>query len=137
MKLKFHHINLVTDDVDKLYHFYANILNLDEVPIENFPRTEASDSTGYSGRIKFVTDGQMQMHLAERDINVAKNNGMRINPVKHGHIAFRTEDIGAFKRMLNKKSIPYSDYGNAFSKEWHQLFFYDPEGKVVEVHQAI
>ena len=38
---------------------------------------------------------------------------------------------------LEVRSIPYSDYGTAFAKEWHQIFFCDPEGSVVEVHEAV
>lgn len=45
----------------------------------------------------FTTEGNIQMHLAERDLNVAKNNGQRINPTETGHIAFRTDDIEQFK----------------------------------------
>ena len=29
-----------------------------------------------------------------------------INPVERGHIAFRTDDIEAFKAMLDQHSIP-------------------------------
>ena len=39
--------------------------------------------------------------------------------------------------MLDKKDIPYSDYGTAFAKDWHQIFFHDPEGNIVEVHQEV
>ena len=78
----------------------------------------------------------MQMHLATKDLNVAFKNGEVINPIERGHIAFRTDDIEAFMALLESKSIPYSDYGTAFAKEWHQVFFHDPEGNVIEVHQS-
>jgi len=39
--------------------------------------------------------------------------------------------------MLDKKDIPYSDYGTAFAKDWHQIFFHDPEGNIIEVHQEV
>ena len=48
-----------------------------------------------------------------------------------------TDDIVAFKQMLNNKNIPYSDYGTAFAKEWHQVFFHDPEGNIIEAHQQV
>jgi catechol 2,3-dioxygenase-like lactoylglutathione lyase family enzyme len=137
MKLEFHHINYVSDDVDRLHDFYTEILGLDDIPIKTFPRSEATDDSGYNGKIRFATDGQMQMHLAEKNFGVAFKNGEVINPVERGHIAFRTDDIDAFKDMLDSKSIPYSDYGTAFAKEWHQVFFHDPEGNVIEVHQAV
>ncbi len=137
MKLEFHHINFVSEDVGRLHRFYTETLGLDDIPIENFPRSAESDDRGYSGQIRFATDGHMQMHLAERDLGVAFKHGESINPVERGHIAFRTDDIAAFKAMLDEKGIPYSDYGTAFAKEWHQVFFLDPEGNVIEVHQAV
>jgi len=33
--------------------------------------------------------------------------------------------------------VTYADYGTAFAKEWHQVFFYDPEGNIIEVHQQV
>ena len=137
MKLEFHHINYVSEDVDRLHDFYTEVLGLDDIPIQTFPRSEATDKRGYNGKIRFATDGQMQMHLAEKNLEVAFKNGQVINPVERGHIAFRTDDIEAFKAMLDTKGIPYSDYGTAFAKEWHQVFFHDPEGNVIEVHQAV
>jgi len=137
MKLEFHHINFVSENVDRMHDFYTNVLGLDDIPQSNFPRTEATSSTGYDGKIRFATDGGMQMHLAERALDVAFRNGQVINPVDRGHIAFRTDDIAAFLKLLDARGIPYSDYGTAFAKEWHQVFFHDPEGNVIEVHQQV
>jgi len=137
MKLEFHHINFVSEDVDRMHDFYTNVLGLDDVPQENFPRTEAAGDRGYSGKIRFATEGRMQMHLAARELDVAFRNGQVINPVERGHIAFRTDDIAAFLKLLEENGIPYSDYGTAFARTWHQVFFHDPEGNVIEVHQQV
>lgn len=137
MKLEFHHINFVSEDVDRLHAFYTGVLGLYDIPIQSFPRPEATSQSGYDGKIRFATDGQMQMHLATKDLSVAFRNGEVINPVERGHIAFRTDDIAAFMALLDQHNIPYSDYGTAFAKEWHQVFFHDPEGNVIEVHQAV
>ena len=137
MKLEFHHINFVSKDVEKMNNFYKNVLDMDSIPIENFPRTEETADSGYSGKINFVTEGKIEMHLAERDLNVAFKNKQTINPVDQGHIAFRTDNIKLFLERLKKKGIPFSDYGTTFAKEWHQVFFHDPEGNVIEVHQKI
>ena len=59
-----------------------------------------------------------------------------VNPVERGHIAFRTDDIAAFKQRLDEKGIRYSDYGGWAMTGWQQIFFYDPDGNVIEVHQA-
>ena len=137
MNLKFHHINLVSKNLDELNDFYQNILGLKSLPQDNFKRTESSESEGYSGAIKFISDGNVQMHLAEKDLSVAAKNQHFLNPVEKGHIAFRTDNINYVKKILQKNNINFSDYGNTFSKEWHQIFFQDPEGNVVEIHQEI
>ena len=93
MKLEFHHINIVSKNVDELNNFYKNILQMDSISETDFPRTKATESSGYNGKIKFVTEGKVQMHLAERDFDVAKQNNRHINPVERGHIAFRTDAV--------------------------------------------
>ncbi len=86
--------------------------------------------------MSFVTDGTTQFHLAEKDLGVNFRTGQSINPVERGHIAFRTDDIAAFKARLKEKGIPYSDFGTWAMKGWEQIFFYDPDGNIVEVHQV-
>lgn len=137
MKLEFHHINFVSENVDRMRDFYAGVLGLDDIPQENFPRTEQTEESGYGGKIRFATDGNMQMHLAERELDLAFKNGQVINPLDRGHIAFRTDDMKAFLALLDAHKVPYSDYGTTFAKTWYQVFFQDPEGNVVEVHQEV
>jgi catechol 2,3-dioxygenase-like lactoylglutathione lyase family enzyme len=83
-----------------------------------------------------VTDGQTQFHLATRNLGLAFRTGQAVNPLDRGHIAFRTDDIGAFKRWFEEKGVPYADDGTWAMNRWYQIFFQDPEGKVIEVHQA-
>tara|TARA_A100001011_G_C14067999_1_gene738996 strand:+ start:303 stop:725 length:423 start_codon:yes stop_codon:yes gene_type:complete len=137
MKLEFHHINYVSKDVDELDDFYRNILQMESLSPQNFPRTDATDSSGYAGKIRFATEGTMQMHLAEQDLTVAAKHSQHINPVERGHIAFRTDDIEAFKALLQENDIDFADYGTAFAEEWYQIFFHDPVGNIIEVHQMI
>ena len=135
--MKFHHINYVSKNVDELNNFYTKIMGLNTLPAQNFIRTGATTEFGYDGTIKFVTDGQMQMHLAEKGLTIAAKNNRHINPVERGHIAFRTDNIDEFKDILDREGVLYADYGTTFSQEWHQVFFYDPEGNVIEVHQVM
>ena len=137
MKLEFHHINYVSQDVEELDNFYRNVMKMETISPEKFPRTSATKGKGYDGKIKFVTEGSMQMHLAEKDLDVAIKHNQDINPVEKGHIAFRTDDIEEFKRILEENDVPFSDYGTSFAKEWYQIFYKDPVGNVIEVHQLI
>jgi catechol 2,3-dioxygenase-like lactoylglutathione lyase family enzyme len=133
MKLKLHHINFVSKDVAALDEFYRDVLDLQPEPSLAGSRVTGS---GYPGKVAFVSDGSMQLHLAERDLGVPFRTGQAVNPVDRGHIAFRTDDIAAFKQRLRDKGIPFSDYGAWAMRGWQQIFFHDPEGNVIEIHQV-
>lgn len=133
MKLTLHHVNFATDDVSRLDRFYRDILFLDEE--HNGLPTREKDK-GYPGDVSFLTDGRIQFHLAEKDLEVGFRTGHAVNPVDRGHIAYRTDDISAFRKHLDQQGISYSDYGDIAVSGWHQIFFYDPDGNVIEVHQV-
>ena len=134
MKLELHHINFSTQDVKKLETFYKDILFLD-TQSDDLPTLEKKK--GYSGDVSFVGDGKVQMHLAQKDLSVNFKTGHFINPVEKGHIAYRTDDIEAFKKHLKENNIEFTDWGNIGVSGWHQIFFYDPDGNIIEVHQKI
>ena len=133
MKLQLHHINLSSDKVDKMNEFYLKVMNL-QTETEGLPILEKNK--GYSGDVAFVSDGKIQTHLAEKDLDVCFNTGHSINPLEKGHIAYRTDDLNAFKKHLDKLKIKYSDRGETAVAGWKQIFFYDPDGNVIEVHEV-
>ncbi len=133
MKLTLHHVNLCTTNVPQMDTFYRDVLGLDMKPGRNAVRVK---NEGYAGDVSFVTDGNMEIHLAEKDLGVGFRTKQAVNPLERGHIAFRTDDIAGFKRMLDEKGVPYSDFGGWAMSGWHQIFFYDPDGNVIEVHQV-
>ena len=134
MKLELHHINLSTRDVKELESFYKDILFLD-TQTEDLPTLEKRK--GYSGDVSFVGDGKVQLHLAQKDLSVNFKTGHFINPVEKGHIAYRTDDIEAFKKHLKENNVEYTDWGDIGVSGWHQIFFYDPDGNIIEVHQKL
>jgi len=133
MKLTLHHLNLSTTNVPAMDAFYRGVLDMQPEPTLNANRNL---DEGYAGKVSFVTDGHTQVHLAEKDLNINFRTRQAVNPLERGHIAFRTDDIAAFKRRLEQKGIPYSDFGTWAMKGWEQIFFYDPDGNVIEVHQV-
>jgi glyoxylase I family protein len=133
MRIRLHHVNFCSTDVPAMEEFYRTVLDLEPEP--SLGAVRVSTPGGYAGKVAFVTDGTTQLHLAERDLGVGFRTGNAINPLERGHIAFRTDDIEAFKRRLREKGIPFSDYGAWAMSGWEQIFFHDPEGNVVEVHQ--
>jgi glyoxylase I family protein len=132
MKLKLHHVNFCSANVPAMDEFYREVLGLEPEPSVRAGRTPAG---GYAGSVAFVTDGTTQMHLAERDLGIGFRMNQAINPLERGHIAFRTDDLDGFKQRLREKGIPFADYGAWAMNGWDQIFFHDPEGNVVEVHQ--
>ena len=133
MKLTLHHINLSTSNVEQMDNFYQHILGLDD-KVEGLPTLEKNK--GYAGDVAFVSDGAIQMHLAQKDIHAGFNAQQFVNPVSRGHIAFRTDDIASFKQHLTANNIPFADWGNQAVAGWQQIFFFDPDGNVIEVHQV-
>src|SRR5262245_57314415 len=134
MKIKLHHVNVCSKDVPGLEEFYRDVLDL--APEPSLEQGRILGQQGYDGSVAFLSDGTTQFHLAEKDYGISFRTGLAINPVERGHIAFRTDDIEAFKKRLQEKGIPFSDYGAWAMKGWEQIFFHDPEGNVIEVHQV-
>jgi catechol 2,3-dioxygenase-like lactoylglutathione lyase family enzyme len=132
MKLKLHHVNLCSTNVAAMDAFYRDVLDM--APEPSLPARRIGD--GYPGKVAFLSDGATQFHLAEKDLGVGFRTGQAVNPVERGHIAFRTDDIAAFKQRLKDKGIPFSDYGAWAMQGWEQIFFYDPDGNIIEVHQV-
>lgn len=133
MKLTLHHVNVVTENVERLDAFYRDVLGL-ERETQGLPVLEKTK--GYAGDVAFVTDGAIQTHLAQKDVRAGFRTGQIVNPVSHGHIAYRTDDLDAFKAHLDGQGVPYSDWGERAVAGWRQIFFYDPDGNVIEVHQV-
>ena len=134
MKLKLHHINLSTERVGDMDRFYRDVLCLDKAE-DDLP-TLRNDEDVYDGDVAFVSDGDMHLHLARKDMMAGFRTGHIVNPVARGHIAYRTDDIVAFKAHLDELGVAYSDWGTSAVAGWHQIYFYDPDGNVIEVHQA-
>ena len=135
MKLELHHINLCSTNVSAMDRFYRDVLTLgDEDPAELPPLNK---DKGLVGDVSFVTDGKIQVHLTPRDVLNSFKSGQVVNPLDRGHIAYRTDDISAFMTHLDAQGIQYSDWGSDAVRGWHQVFFYDPDGNVIEVHQRV
>src|SRR4028119_1979130 len=108
MKIKLHHVNFRTPDVPAMDAFYRTVLGLQPEPSLAAGRVTTD---GYAGEVAFVTDGPTRLHPAERDLGVGFRTKNAINPVERGHVAFRTDDIEAFKRHLPGKGVTFSAHG--------------------------
>lgn len=132
MKLKFHHINLSTKNIKLMKDFYKTILFLTN---ENLDVPKLEKNKAYSGDVEFMTDNTIQTHLAEIDNDLSFKTGLAINPLSRGHIAYRVDDLKKFKEHLTLNHIKYSDWGETAVSGWKQIFFHDPDGNIIEVHE--
>ena len=86
MKLTLHHINLSTQNVEQMNGFYRGVLGLTE---ESAGLPTLEKNKGYSGDVAFVSDGHIQMHLAQKD--VWPDSGLGISSTRYlmgiSHIA--------------------------------------------------
>ncbi|MEP3844375.1 MAG: VOC family protein [Paracoccaceae bacterium] len=103
MKLTLHHVNLATENVERMDDFYRQVLGLNR-ETQGLPKLEKNK--GYAGDVAFVTDGAIQMHLAQKDVLAGIRAGQTVNPVSHGHIAYRTDDLPAFIAHLEEQGGP-------------------------------
>lgn len=133
MKARLHHINLSTEKVEEMDAFYREVLGL-EATDEDVPALR-NDEGVYAGDVAFVSDGHMHLHIARKDVQAGFRTGQLVNPVMKGHVAYRTDDLAAFKAHLKAEGVPFADWGDSAVAGWHQIYFYDPEGNVIEVHE--
>jgi glyoxylase I family protein len=133
MELKLHHVNYSTKDVGAVAEFYRSLFNMKPVP--SYGDAQIT-SQGYDRKVEFLTDGTTEFHIAPQDLGVAFRTKQSLNPLDRGHIAFRTDDIEAFKALLREKNIQFADYGVWAIGGWYQIFLQDPDGTIVEVHQT-
>jgi catechol 2,3-dioxygenase-like lactoylglutathione lyase family enzyme len=129
-----HHFNLAVGkggDVARTVDFYRELLGL--APVE-LPR----DLDSYGAGIATLEDPWgYQYHFIPAEPDFAERQGLPVNPLGTGHLAFRVDDIAAVRARLEAEGIPYSDMGEWAIHGWHQLFCSDPDGRVVEFHQVV
>ena len=134
MKPRLHHINLSTKNVTQMKKFYKDILLLEK---EETAIPKLEEGKFYSGEVEVMSDGSTQTHLAEVDNDLSFKTGLAINPLERGHIAFRVANLDKFKDHLKTHGIYYADWGEKAVSGWKQIFFHDPDGNIIEVHEKL
>lgn len=135
--VQLHHVNFCSSDVPRLEEFYRGVLGLEALGDAPAGASRILSDSGYSARVAFLRSNGIEMHLATTDLNLGFRRNQALNPLVTGHLAFRTDDLGQLKARLEAAGVPYSDYGVWSIEGWHQIFFMDPAGNIVEVHQVV
>jgi glyoxylase I family protein len=150
MKLRLHHVNVCSDNVEELHSFYRDALGLEmaELPpmIEDLAsqndRTESADDGKWDQNVGFFDasgddEVDLQIHATRRQAYIGPRMGHTVNPLISGHFAFRTDDLNAVRKQLDEAGIPFSDWGEWSVKDWDQIFLTDPAGNIIEIHQIL
>jgi catechol 2,3-dioxygenase-like lactoylglutathione lyase family enzyme len=127
MTTRLHHINIVSNQPSEVADFYSDILGLesaDEIQAQTY-----GELYPYRATNRFVTDGSVQLHLAQPDRYLLSRVNKSVNPMHAGPMGIKT--------TLDERGIPNADYGVWAMEGWHQIFFHDPVGDVVDVRELI
>jgi catechol 2,3-dioxygenase-like lactoylglutathione lyase family enzyme len=128
-------MNICTENVSKTSEFYQSVFNLKRIQDAEHSLVGEETVERFDGVVDFLTDGEVEFHITKKDVNLGFEMKHYINPLERGHFCFRTDDIEGFKKRLEEKGIPYADYGKWALAGWYQIFFHDPNGNIIEVHQ--
>jgi len=150
MKLRLHHVNVVSDNMEELHGFYQQVLGLEMLPLpamidhvgheEAAPEANGDEDVAWNTNVAFFDAGgqdEAQIHAGKRQPYLGPRMGHAINPLLTGHFAFRTDDLDEVRAHLTEAGIPFSDYGEWAVKGWDQIFLTDPAGNVIEIHQLL
>jgi catechol 2,3-dioxygenase-like lactoylglutathione lyase family enzyme len=146
MNLRLHHVNVCSDDMEELHRFYSEALGLELLPLlamieqpEEEHDRPSEDDRAWKQNVGMYDagGGELQVHASRRQAYLGARMGHAVNPLISGHFAFRTDDLNAVRGHLNQAGVLFSDYGEWSVKGWDQIFFTDPAGNVLEIHQVI
>jgi glyoxylase I family protein len=149
VKLRLHHVNVVSDNMEELHEFYRTALGMETDPLPPMvehlghqnDRHDADDDKWRSNVAFFNARGDedvdLQIHAGRRQAFLGPRMGHTINPLLTGHYAFRTDDLDEVRKHLQDQGIPFADYGEWAVKDWDQIFLTDPAGNVIEIHQVM
>lgn len=142
--LRLHHVNVTSDHMPSLVSFYQDTLGLGLLKTPEMIATVSSGATDgneeWDSTAKFFDAGDpelLQIHVTQRQPYLAIREGHCVNPLIGGHFAFRTDNIQEVMQQLTANNVSYDDWGIWSVKGWHQIFFTDPAGNMIEIHQVI
>ena len=143
-QIRLHHVNVTSEDMNALNEFYSKALGLEQIPspamIATTSSGEADGDAEWEDGATFFSAGDrenLQIHATRWQPYLAIKEGHSVNPLIGGHFAFRTDNIQEVMERLRANDIPFDDWGIWSVKGWYQIFFTDPAGNMIEIHQVM
>ena len=140
--IQIHHINLPSQDIEASERFYRDVVGLTDLEGGAGEAMKKRLTSNVLIQTAFLGLGSgeeaIQLHLSDIDYNLHIRSGQFVNPVTPaGHVALRTDDLDGLKQRLDAAGWHYADYGGDMVNGWQQIFFIDPAGHVIEVHETL
>ena len=126
--LEVHHtaLNMPAAKVDAMGLFYHDVMGMDT----DASRWEIKGAPGFF----MDTKDDRQLHLLGRDGVSQWAQGPEQDPAER-HVAFAVRDIAIAESELKRLGVVYFSLNNAGAPDLRQLFFKDPAGNLLEIHQ--
>ena len=148
------HLALMVRDLEKSLHFYRDLLGMEVVspeehaggaidkmtamPDVHMREYRLRPSAGINGYKRTDTKGQVTLDLIEWVTPKSPFARQAIHHVPSAHICFGVEDVTATYERLKAEGVEFVSPPVHFTGEgeWHVLFFYDPDGNLLELNEV-
>jgi catechol 2,3-dioxygenase-like lactoylglutathione lyase family enzyme len=127
MKVSMNHVAVMADDARALAEFYRDVIGLEPVVA---PAAQNVDPNSY----KWLKLGDHELHVVERDTELAKRLGVSIDPI-NAHFAFTVESVERREELiqrLTEAGVKWMDWSPHGIPGKYQLFFLDPGNNLIE-----
>lgn len=114
--LALHHVSINVSDIDRALRFYVDVLGLTQ-------RTDRPDDLGIEGA--WLDVGDRQLHLIKQP---------DVPPALGQHFALLVDQLDITVSALRSQGLTLSDPTRV--GQGRQSFLSDPDGNIVELHQA-
>ncbi len=131
--LDLNHVTIVSRDIDASRRFYVGVLGMEELPpVPAFTHTSI-----------WFRRGSAEVHLVYEPDSTQQPGDPPTYPKgekdwsKSRHFAFQVEDIEEARRTLEEKGIEVVLSPRPRGDGPMQMFCYDPDGHLIELHTLV
>jgi|TARA_B100001971_G_C17895315_1_gene385196 catechol 2,3-dioxygenase-like lactoylglutathione lyase family enzyme len=154
-KITIDHVALMVSDLEKSLEFYRDIVGMEIVSPEEHEGGPINEMTqmgdvhmreyrlrapgGVNGYTRDQdSGGQLTFDLIEWIRPTSPQQRQPIHHVPSAHICFGVEDVPATYERLKAAGVEIVSPPVSFTGEgnWHVLFFYDPDGNLLELNEV-
>ena len=146
------HVAVFVSDLDRTFHFYHDLLGLEVLEYVEHPKPGStaikgvSEMTGFPDvphksrqyRMTLPENPGMTIDLIEWITPKSPVGRYPLNHVPSAHFCFDVEDIEATYEFLKGEGVEFVSpptYWEASEGGWAVVFFYDPDGNLLELNQ--